>query len=91
MRVLDRRVAVEPPKEPLHFIQKSSSRDFDSQGYRLVQVYCKSMMNGLFLFDFFPTGRVYQLEDENGEMAINMNRLKAQTGKLDEVGYLYYT
>ncbi|KTG47125.1 hypothetical protein cypCar_00018279, partial [Cyprinus carpio] len=28
--------------------------------------------------------RVYQLEDENGEMAINMNRLKAQTGKLDE-------
>uniref|UniRef100_A0A8C1C8Q8 RAB11 family interacting protein 4 (class II) b n=1 Tax=Cyprinus carpio carpio TaxID=630221 RepID=A0A8C1C8Q8_CYPCA len=30
------------------------------------------------------TNRVYQLEDENGEMAINMNRLKAQTGKLDE-------
>uniref|UniRef100_A0A8C2EHS5 RAB11 family interacting protein 4 (class II) b n=1 Tax=Cyprinus carpio TaxID=7962 RepID=A0A8C2EHS5_CYPCA len=29
------------------------------------------------------TNRVYQLEDENGEMAINMNRLKAQTGKLD--------
>uniref|UniRef100_A0A672QUF2 Rab11 family-interacting protein 4B-like n=1 Tax=Sinocyclocheilus grahami TaxID=75366 RepID=A0A672QUF2_SINGR len=30
------------------------------------------------------TNRVYQLEEENGEMAINMNRLKAQTEKLDE-------
>lgn len=35
----------------------------------------------------FPTGRVHQLEEENGEMAISMNRLKAQTGKLDEVRY----
>ncbi|XP_052455308.1 rab11 family-interacting protein 4B-like [Carassius gibelio] len=30
------------------------------------------------------TNRVYQLEEENGEMAINTNRLKAQTEKLDE-------
>ncbi|RXN14220.1 rab11 family-interacting 4 isoform X2 [Labeo rohita] len=28
--------------------------------------------------------RVHQLEEENGEMAINMNRLKAQSEKLDE-------
>ncbi|XP_067315582.1 rab11 family-interacting protein 4B isoform X1 [Pseudorasbora parva] len=30
------------------------------------------------------TNRVHQLEEENGEMALNMNRLKSQTEKLDE-------
>uniref|UniRef100_A0A8C1MY84 RAB11 family interacting protein 4 (class II) b n=1 Tax=Cyprinus carpio TaxID=7962 RepID=A0A8C1MY84_CYPCA len=30
------------------------------------------------------TNRVHQLEEENGQMAISMNRLKAQTEKLDE-------
>lgn len=39
----------------------------------------------------FPNGRVHQLEEENGEMAISTNRLKSQTEKLDEVRYFYYT
>ncbi|XP_026119024.1 rab11 family-interacting protein 4B isoform X1 [Carassius auratus] len=30
------------------------------------------------------TNRVHQLEEENGQMAVNMNRLKGQTEKLDE-------
>lgn len=52
IRVLDRRVTVEPLKGPRYFIQKSSSRIFDSQDYRAVEVYCKSMMDGLFVFYF---------------------------------------
>lgn len=37
----------------------------------------------------FCVCRVKQLEEENNEMSLNMNRLKSQTEKLDEVSVAY--
>lgn len=45
-------------------------------------------LSDLGLFCFVCVHRVQQLEDENGEMKLNVCRLKSQTEKLDQVSLI---